>query len=338
MPVFVAVGAAVAATAIAAVEVTTFTIIAAVGAVVGAVGAITGNKALSIAGMAIGAVGGIGSLAEAGALGSDAQSFVSGIGGGSGSAAATGTAEAVPGSEAAQTATAQGAQSSLINPAQEAQAGGSPTSLINMNSSSLPPGNMSTSAIDNQIATGTIDHITGGTSLPGDAPSFAPDSTPLTGSSEGVPMAGSAAPPNAYGMGSSTPPVSGSEVATPPGTTTGGAAGATGAGAAPDGSLYTDVGDLIEHGPIDIPQEPSTWGNIMKFLGKNSNLTFGALMAGSSFLSGATNPKTPADIELEKAQANLYNQQANLLGFRMNNMQQGIPTSSFLQPLGTAHV
>lgn len=335
MPVFVAVGAAVAATAVAAVEVTTFTIIAAVGAVVGAVGAITGNKALSIAGMAIGAVGGIGSLAEAGAFGSDAQSFVNGIGGGSGSAAATGAAEATPGSEAAQTATAQGAQSSLINPTQEVQASNSPTSLINMNQSSLPAGNMSTSAIDHSVATGVVDQINGTAPTGVDTPNLNPDGTPL---------AGSAAPPNAYGEGDSVPPTSGTpkvDVSSGASTTSGQTPPSSGDNVVSppgDTGYYSSVGDLIDHGPVDVPQEPTTWGNIMKFLGKNSSLTFGALMAGGSFLSGATNPKTPADIELEKAQANLYNQQASLLGFRMNNMQQGVPVSSFLKPLGTAHV
>jgi hypothetical protein len=63
-------------------------------------------------------------------------------------------------------------------------------------------------------------------------------------------------------------------------------------------------------------------------------LAAGALQAGMSFLSGATNQLTPAQIAAYNAQAqanlsaaNLSNQQANLTAMQVSNMQQPLPVA-----------
>ena len=54
----------------------------------------------------------------------------------------------------------------------------------------------------------------------------------------------------------------------------------------------------------------------------------GALQAGGSFLAGATNPLTPAQIAQAQAQANANNAAAGLTNLQVSNLSQPIPVAS----------
>lgn len=89
-------------------------------------------------------------------------------------------------------------------------------------------------------------------------------------------------------------------------------------------------------GHVDKLQAPtSVWSDIGNFIQKNQTLSYGAIQAVGSFVSGAMKPGTDQSVldELSSRQqqniavANLYNQQAAMLQRRMENMTN-LPVAS----------
>jgi hypothetical protein len=74
---------------------------------------------------------------------------------------------------------------------------------------------------------------------------------------------------------------------------------------------------------------PGSWGNIMAWVEKHPSLALSGVTAASSFLSGAFNPKTPAEVNALNAQASksqadigLIGAQTGLINQRMANSQR----------------
>jgi hypothetical protein len=89
-------------------------------------------------------------------------------------------------------------------------------------------------------------------------------------------------------------------------------------------------------GQVDKLQAPtSIWSDLFGFVQKNQTLSYGAIQAVGSFISGALKPGTDQSLldELSSRQqqnlaaANLYNQQAAMLQRRMENMTN-LPVAS----------
>lgn len=271
-----------------------FTTIAAVGAVVGVVGAVTHNKILSTVGMVLGGIGGIGALASgAGLLGAGggllegastpaaanlaAEGSIGFID--SGSFAVEGGA-AVEGANAVADA-AQAAAGSVpgfvdsgsfagINAAGEA-AGASGPGI----SEALGAGKAGLSMFGTEAKPDAVDAnaITQQTALAGGATGAA--------ASSGVPVA--SAPPNALAPGTSAAPplVASNPSATPTSLTN-------------DGEWDLTPGKSADSSPF---------AGILDFANKHPVVALGALQAAGSFISGATNELTPAQVDLYKSQS-----------------------------------
>lgn len=89
-------------------------------------------------------------------------------------------------------------------------------------------------------------------------------------------------------------------------------------------------------GQVDKLQAPtSVWSDIGNFIQKNQTLSYGAIQAVGSFISGALKPGTDQSLldelsyrqQQNLAAANLYNQQAAMLQRRMENMTN-LPVAS----------
>lgn len=343
MPVF-AVGVAVVAIGIAAEVGTTLAIIAAVGATIGAVGAVTGSKELMIAGGVIGAIGGIGALA------SSAGIF--------GSAATLG--EVAAGTTAAETASPFGAASGIdAEIGQWASYGSNAGATL----SGAPSVSAAAPAVDNTLdvvntVTGNVNtaseplgSVTANAASPNVNPAVAADATPnATSTGE------ASATLENFGTPNTTPPGAAPGVAAPqaPGTADPSAVtnsvlnGNAGVVTGKVGPLNAEslinapnsTGITMVRGATTIPSSVSAplgsgsgsgiFSQLMDVIGKPGvgTLASGVVQAGMSFLSGATNGLTPAQIAALNAQAEANQAAANLSRMQQANMSGNLPVAS----------
>lgn len=330
MPV-IAVGFAVAAIAVAVEVGTTLAIVAAVGATIAAVGAVTNNRTLMIAGGIIGAIGGIGALAtSAGIIGADALSF--------GSNAAAGLA-----SDASSVAGAAGgidseiAQWSSYGSALDAQGN---TALGAASLSGAPTAQ--SDVID--MASGTMQPIEGSASpalAAADAPNVAPNvavdnaaipqgDNELTTPSDTVRFSQQPGNP-ANVTGSSTP----AAPSVPDATATTNSILNPKDGGIP-GSWDAAQRAASVTGSVKMPQPSSgIWDALKSVLDTKGGGTLlsGVLQAGSSFIGGATNGLTPAQIAALNAQAEANQAAANLSRTQQANMSQPLPVATRTPPV-----
>ena len=147
-----------------------------------------------------------------------------------------------------------------------------------------------------------------------------PTSAPVTGSTATQPVAPTPSPTVA---------------ATDPASMVGSGTQAASAGAEPP-QFVGGVGNTAGQAKAG----PSAWSSIADFVQKNQTLSYGAIQAVGSFISGALKPNTDQAMlnELATRQqqniaaANLYDAQASLLQRRMNNMTN-LPVA-YRQPRG----
>lgn len=331
----VAVTTAVVAIGVAAAEVTTFAVVAAVGATVGAVGALTGVKELQYAGAALGAVGLVGGLATAtGLIGAadvaavaagttaaeTASPFFSGVSGIDAEIAAWSSYGA---GQAAQAASpAMDTVSAIVNPASgtvgtpvAASSPAVPAATANATEMVSAPNSVTRAGLE-----ATQSPVTG------DIPNVGP---PGGGVASPAPATSSVAPPP---VGSPSAPA----VTTPSVPVTGETSlpGITAPSANPldaglPGSYGAATKAALQYGTVaaDGSSATSPWADIMKWVGKNQTLVSGALMAGGSFLSGATSTLTPAQVKALEAQAEANRAAARLADIQANNMQSSMPVA-----------
>lgn len=319
------------------------TAVAITGAVVGAVGAVTGIKPLQYAGMALGVVGGLGGLAiSAGFIGADAL--------------ATGAAIADPASAGLEAAAAS------INPDIEGVAAQAAAGLGGQSLSGVADVAAATPAID---TTGNLVDLAGNVSNPGTAAvtgtgatdatnplqavatnAGSPSVTPTAATDSGVTIpqgdggdfnaasdAGRFAQQPGNPANTGSPPV---PTATPPaspgnpGPVVDPAASAPVTGA-PQVSAQAAADPLGNNALLNGEgSEPSIWskiGDIVTTKG-GGTLASGVIQAGASFLAGATNGLTPAQIQALQAQAAMNQAAANLSRLQQSNMGANIPIAS----------
>lgn len=344
------IGTAVASVAVAAVTLNPFAIVAAVGAVANVVGYYTHSKELQIAGGVLGAVGAIGGLANAAGLfslsdiGLDAAStglsWGSEAASGASSFGASGAGElGLPGAGAgAAAASAAGPVTVDTMPDVVSIAGGVaspemswPTGMpSNVAASANAPAIMPEAAVNTNVAEGLTPSVGGGM-INTPAPTFtASGSDTAQLQSFGQATVGAEAPAGAPGTminASATPvdPTAGVSGAVAPSANPADVAAGTTAAetASPFGGNATGVASAKS------AADPTVWDKIWKFVDTNSGgrILSGALMAGGAFLSGATNAKTPAEIEALKAQAEANKAAANISRQQLQNMQGTLPTA-----------
>jgi hypothetical protein len=347
----VAIGAdAIAASAVAATvggiaaisTVTALEIVTAVGATLGAIGAITGNKTLSMVGLVIGAIGGIGSLAVgAGLLGADAASSaplfgaaptastadsaaadtVNFVGGDATSSGMIDTPPAPPGGVGAIdpgtgeviTAPTSGAEAASVG----GDAGVTQASTATNAAAPVPTGTELPSQDAATVEDSTAQAAAGGTNSTGLVVGESPVVAPTTAAANPIP----GLPPGALGPGGVAAPGVGGDgvIDTPPAPP--GGLGATGA----DGNTITQAIDPTTGKLISLPDSGSSsgvFGSIGSFLKANPLLTYGALQAGGSLLSGLTSTLTPAQVSALNAQAAANNAAAALQTQQTANLAQ----------------
>lgn len=270
---------------------TTLTAITAIGATIGAVGAVTHNKTLSLIGAGLGIVGAVGTLAfGSGALGSVGDLF------GSSSMSAADTASL-----------ATGADASLSE------------ALSSVPGASLTSADVNAGIIN---ATGAVDTA---------AMSAAPSLSAAQGNAAAIESAGQGGAGGALAQ-SLSPSVT-DPAAAAASASAGGVPGAapdiTGAaaGAGPGGaSIFSTPGvfdptNVSAAGGFHVP------GGLMNWAKDNQLLAFGAMQAGGSFLSGLTNPLSPAQIDALSSQSEVNRATAALLQRQAANQGGAIPTA-----------
>lgn len=340
MPVVAIIGAIAAIGIAAETGFAVFATIAAVGATIGAVGAVTGNKALMIAGGVVGAIGGVGALAQsAGIIGSDVGLFGGSFGDGFGSGGSVfgGESFGPPGNLSPQAAIESwnGVGPEPFGPPNPSTApalSGAPTptdpsQIINQSSGALQPVEASTGPT---LAAAQSPNVT---------PAAAVDNAPIpqgdiTGGTLGTTNNPAAADPNAVvdpsATGSQTPaaPAAPGAAPTSPNTNVPTTPAAT---AGPSGTAAPGVAGPIAKPPAD----PSFWDSLVGILDKKgaSTVLSGVLQAGASFIAGATNGLTPAQIAALNAQADANTAAANLSRIQQSNMQQPLPVASRAAPV-----
>ena len=288
----------------------------------------TGNQTLSTIGTVIGAVGGIGGLANAAGLidvadvfGSDIANATSGglggwMSGGAGAAGGSGTVPTDTGSFGLSGAPTTGYDFADNSGAYGGLgAGGQPPSVFSGIASQL------------QDLTPTVDTAS--------APSVAP--TVATVGTMGPAWGSAPATTDTFGD------PAGTNTATP--TTPAAASPAANTSATPPPNtinnpalIYAGQGTNAPNISI-LPKDTSVFGTLSNWIEGHPSLALGALMAGGSFLSGATSPLTPAQVtalnaqaEQNQAAANYAAQQTQLLQRQQANMAQGLPVASRTPP------
>lgn len=299
--------------------VSVFSVAAAVGAVATGVGALTGVKELQYAGMALGAVGSIGSVASgAGMFGSTA--------GGAAGAAGGVTPLASPAMGAPDAAGAAGAGAA-------APAGGAVAPVADPG---MQQGATNIAALMNQPFD-VVAYTTGGTPLPS-----VPQPSPVgiaQGGGEGGTLGSFDNPQAPGGLTTQQVPSTGAP-ATPALPPPAAAAGSTPnpMDAGVPGSYDAAASAAAKYGSApaspDGAADQSIWSRIGSFAEKNQLLVMGALQAGGSFLAGATNPLTPAQVGALESRAELDKAQTDLLRQRASNMRSGLPKASRRKPPG----
>lgn len=342
MPV-IAIGFAAFAIATAVATLETVAIIAAVGATIAAVGAVTNNKALMIAGGVIGAIGGIGALAQsAGLIGGSALSLgssaASGVVGETGAAAAGIDAEiaqwssygalgeSLSGAPALSAAPSIATQADVIDQVsgamQPLESSVSPAVGTAYAPDIAPAAAIDNAAIPQGLINGGEASATGYTSAALDPLAQTAEVTVPNVSAPQVPGTSQTATTNSIlngGQGGS-PPV---------GPVDYGAGGAS-AGAGVTGRVAVETG-AGQAGS----SSGGIFGKLMDMVSKPGvgTLLSGVVQAGSSFISGATNGLTPAQIAALNAQAAANQAAANQSNLQQSNMREPLPVASRSPPV-----
>lgn len=331
----VSVGAALGASAIAATSVASvgmtmgsmFAVMGAVGAVAGAVGKLTGVKELAIGGAALGAVGGIGAVASsAGMFGAGEGLFSTGAGDVTAVAGPQGGYSATLGADGLGTTT--GAAGGF-NGANFFGAPGISTDVISSITGSTAPANTLPYPVDRA---GNIIPPQGG----GEGGTLGSFNNPAAAKPPSLidTPAATASPPT-------TPLPEPVAAAQPPGAAPGNPPVSTGPYQAtmPAGTDIPIVtlapGQTQPTSAMPTGEETSMFGGLLKFMKDNPSLTMGGIMAASSFLSGAFNPKSDAEVGALNASAarntadvGLIQQQTSLLSRQNTNMSQPVPRAT----------
>lgn len=295
---------------------TTLAVVGAVGATLGAVGAVTGVKGLQTAGMILGGIGGIGSLAASAGLFGDSAS------------AATSSLFGDTSDVATQAAADSTSAANLIADSTGATAG-----LGAVTSSGLPD-IINTLNPPSDAFTGATTPITGQTPPPVSSDLVSSDTS--TGSNFGSQAQDAGAgPPLPSGSPTTTGIINTSAAPPPSAIIAGGTPGnpVTAPGAPGAAAPVTPAAPQVAAGNVDIEgnpvaSSPGILGGIMNFASKNPLMSYGLVQAAGSFLSGATNPLTPAQVDALDAQAAVNNQAANLSKTQQANMAQALPVAS----------
>lgn len=322
-----AVSVGVAAIAIGgaiATEFATFAVIGAIGATVAAVGAVTKVKELQIAGAAIGVVGAVGGLASAaGAFGTGGVFGAGGdiFGGASAMAGVSGS-----GMEGAMTA------ANMAPGVADAGNLASGFGQIGAVGADAP-------SIFQQIVGGlnNVDTFSGVVEPVATASAPAPD---IVQEAQPATVAGGKGP---EWTGAGTPGQSTASTGAPSAPSV---PGMDASGRAPYGVPETvngstnptdKVADLINKNilPESKVAKDSIWADIWDFTKNNKALVGGAVQGAFSFLSGATDPRTPATIQAMEAQsaanraaAARSNAEADLINQRLANMRGPVPRAT----------
>lgn len=302
----VAIDAGVFAGGISAI--TTLGAITAIGATVGAIGAVTGNKDLALAGGALGLVGGIGSLASSAGLFDGSSSLFGSATDQTGAAVSdafdTASDTAIQGAEnSAATANIPVPPEGDITTA----AGGINSDAINptgmINSSTIAPAEGNAAAIEtggnpNGVLAQSLSPSTTGVSSGSGTAAAGATETPFVDPATGA-ITQTSAPTLAPGFGS----------------------------------------DLVPQSMLKAPglgdASPGFLGNLLKWGKDNPMLAYGITQAGGSFISGLTNPLTPAQINALNAQAAANNAAAALAQREAANMGQPVPKATTSAPTVT---
>jgi len=361
VPAVVAIGAAIATETI-----TVFTVAAVVGSVVATVGTFTGVKELQIAGTVLGAVGAVGGLASAAGMFGSAAANGAAAGGIAETQGALAT-ETIQPISASTTSVAQTPE--VLNGVGAVNAATAPAVDPGVLPGTMP-GPEAVPAGLTDPASGVLDQVLGAGSADPLAGAVNGATDPLAGAVNGqsgslinpaaeVNPAGADATlspdgsvvPEGDGGPSSSPAGDNGQYANtnvvPQNAAPTSAAPQTpgGAGAAPvtqastvnpmdggvPGSFDKAVAAVNKFGPAPV-NGPSTWSNILKFAKDNQMLVTGAMMGLGSFLSGAMNPKSGAEIEALQAQARrsqaeagLINTQDQMTQYQLENMRSPLP-------------
>lgn len=312
---------------------------AALGATLGAVGAVTGNKALQTAGMVIGGVGAIGALAgSVGLLGSDIST-----------APLFGPSAAASTADAASTAAAGVSQADAL-PTEAAAAGG-PAAVgetAAQNTDIIDSLQTANTTADLPTAADTTDQALAGASGVGDTPldsalgtanTTAPGSAVTAAGAPDSSIPSGASNYSATVPGASTAPIGQDAVTAPTG-----AANATPPGMinAMNPGNVTAQPTMGNIGPSGLTQQgfspiqpgpnvgnlsgPADTGGFLNFIQNNPMVGYGLVQTASSFLSGATNPLTPAQVTALDAQAAANRAAASMSTMQQANIAQPMPT------------
>ena len=296
----IAVAGAVAAGAVTAA--TAFGVVAAVGATVGAIGAVTKDKTLSEVGLAIGTVGGIGALASsAGLLAGDASSiFTPAASTADTSGAAVGTMatstadtfdEAAPAAAASATSTSTGTLDYVAQQANGPVDAGSWDTPAAATPTGTAAGTVAQDSTSPATASGSL--MNGGSNAPIVQSDFA-----VTSETTPAPAPTTAAPPTTPANPLPAAMQSGSDPA-------------AGSGVTSTADTWAETNSGVA-GTGNNPAAPGLFANIAAFTKANPLLSYGAVQAAGSLLTGLTSTLTPAQVNALNAQANANNAAAAL--------------------------
>lgn len=294
---------AIGATAFAAADVvavgltvaTAMEVVVAVGAVTSVIGMATGNKNMQMAGMALGIVGGVGALASSAGLIDGSASIFGDTGAGAAGNATGGIGETVD----------------------------APTPI---QSEDLPAPGAATSgdALSATTATGDVNPNLAN-------PVGAINSTslaPATGDAAAIVTGGNAANPLTGALSAS--PISADSTTQLAGLTDAASPTELSAGQVQDLGNVTanSATDLSGAMPTFTTDNPGVLGQILAWGKSNPTLASGIVQAGGSFISGLTNPTTPAQINALNAQAAANNAAAAASNQKLANSLGNLPTAS----------
>ena len=329
---------ALAASAGIAVTATALTVgfetVAAVGAVLSVVGTVTKNKTLSMVGAGLGLVGGIGAFASAaGVLGSGGGLF----------ADAASTPAAANIASAGTIDSLSGASGALdpLTGAADAIPAGSPLGegLTAGTSAGAIPGGVDASLdiaqapLGGNLQTLNTDAANTGDPAAAQALKGASDGTSTTSGLTNLNLPGATDTPQpvaASGTSTANLAGTGTQTAAPPVT-------APVPGQAPVTGQVTgnvDTNALMADGTT-AAKTPGMLQGVLDFANKNPAVTFGAVQAGGSFLSGLTSSVTPAQAAQLNSQAAQNQAAADLINQQRNNLSQPKAVASLTPVTGT---
>lgn len=343
----VSVGVAVTAVAAAvSTDFAVFAVIGAIGATVGAIGAVTKVKELQIAGAAIGVVGAVGGVASAAGAFGEGGVFGSGgtiFGGSSGGAGAA--SFGASGAGELGLPNAGGPAASVDNLAGLGGTSGIEPSAFDMQWSAAQANQAAGDSLRDWGMLETVAKAVDPTTASSPVISSASDGGDTVGGVAGesldkvtpAAVVGSAGGdwlnPNApAGGGVTTPAATAPSIPAAPAVTGTPTLGIPAAPGSPPTALETLLGNPASGAKIG---DDSVWSDLLAFARKNPFMVSGAIQGAASFLNGALNPLTPAQIAAMKAQekanlaaANRSNAETGILNQRLSNMQGQMPIAS----------